>query len=340
MVPLTGANRVLAWFGVAELRRAARPGLRALMEVSRVRPGRLVSSDVGYKLAPRINAAGRLADATVGVQLLLTDDMQEGRRIAEVLDAANGNRQRIEGAVFRDAVARVDALAQLPDALVLADEGWHPGVVGIVCTKLVERYDRPVVLIGEGGRGSARTARGLHLYDAIADCAEHLTKFGGHRAAAGLRIASARVDAFRSALLARVRADPDFGGVTESILRYDDELAAAEVDAGTLEAVRRLEPFGNGNPEPLFLVRNVHVRAARLVGGEHLKLRLEEGQAGGLSAIAFKRKELLDVLPSGARIELTCHLEDNDYSGVPTLELRVRDLRPLDADRARTSAPS
>src|SRR5688572_11658113 len=152
MVPLVGVNRTLAWYGMEELRWARRSGIRALMEVSKARPQQVSSADVGYKLGPRINAAGRLSDATVGVKLLLCDDIKEARRLAEALDAANGNRKLIEGDVLMQAIELVDRMPSLPEAIVLADETWHPGVVGIVASKLVERYDRPAVLIGEGGR--------------------------------------------------------------------------------------------------------------------------------------------------------------------------------------------
>lgn len=328
MVPLTGVNRLLTRYGVDELKIARRPGIRALMEIAKVRPSRADSGDVAFKLAPRINAAGRLSDATMGVRLLLTEDMAEARHLASSLDAANGSRQQIEADVFFEAAARVDKLATLPEALVLADPAWHPGVVGIVCSRLVERYDRPAVLIGEGGRGSARTARGLHLYDALADCADYLLKFGGHRAAAGLRIPYARVEAFREAFLARVRQDPNYGGETEALLVYDDDLAAADIDDRCYRDIAQLEPFGNGNPEPLFRVPQVRVRQAKVVGEDHLKLRLQEHD---LQAIAFKRGDMQATLPPGRPLELACHLELNEWSGVENLELKVKDLRTLDA---------
>lgn len=327
MVPLTGVNRLLTWYGMLELRHARRPGIRALMEVSKVRPVRCDSSDVGYRLGPRINAAGRLDDATVGVRLLLTEDINEGRRLAAALDDANGNRQAIEGEVFRQACQLVEALPSLPDAIVYANPSWHPGVVGICCSKLVERFDRPAILIGEGGRGSARTARGLHLYDALNDCSHFLTKFGGHRAAAGMRIPFANVDAFRAAFLERVRKDPDFGAETEATLYYDDEIGPEDVDDRWFTELTKLEPYGNGNPEPLFRLNGVRVRHHKIVGVDHLKLRLQEGRLGGLSCIAFKMAEHAEGLSPGAPIELTAHLFKSEYQGLEKLELRVRDLR-------------
>ncbi len=329
MVPLTGVNRVVTWFGMSELRAARRPGVRALMDVSRVRAARCGSTDVGFRLGPRINAAGRLDDATVGVRLLLSEQMAQARQLAETLDVANGNRQRIEADVYYEAVRRVDQAGALPEAIVLADPEWHPGVVGIVCSKLVERYDRPAVLIGEGGRGSARTARGLHLYNALNDCRDHLSKFGGHRAAAGFRIPSPNIESFTAAFVARVGSDPDWGRATESTLIYDDDITPDEIDRECFFAIRQLEPFGTGNPQPLFRVPAARVKRAARVGNDHLKLRLEEGRFGGLEAIAFKRGELSGQLSPGDAIELAAHLDLNEFAGLESLQLRVRDLRSL-----------
>ena len=329
MVPLQGVNRVLTHFGLRALRKAERPGLRALMEVSRVSPSRVASSDVSFRLAPRINAAGRLDDATIGVRLLLSADIQEARPLAQALDDANGNRQQIEGEVYAAAVETVERLAAdsgLPDVVVLGDTSWHAGVVGIVASKLVERYDRPTVLVGEGGRGSGRTARGLHLYDVMRDCQQHLIKFGGHQAAAGLRMKFECLDAFRSDLAKRVKADPSFGQKTESRLDYDDELDPQEVGFDAYRWLQQLEPFGNANPQPVFRVPQMKVRTARIVGQDHLKLRLE-GNRRLLSAMAFKRAELHPQCSPGQPVDLAASLELNEYQGYESIELRVRDMR-------------
>ncbi len=339
MVPLTGVNRVLTHFGLRALRRAERPGARALMEVARVAPARLDSGDVGFRLGPRINAAGRLHDATVGVRLLLAADIQTARPLAHALDEANGSRQRIEAEVFEDAVARVEALGALPDVLVLGEPTWHPGVVGIVASKLVERFDRPTVLVGEGGRGSGRTARGLHLYDAMRDCQGHLLKFGGHQAAAGLRMRFDALESFARDLLRRVQADPAYGSATEARLDYDDDLEPGDIDRQAVEVLRRLEPFGNANPQPVFRLGSVRVRDARVVGQDHLKLRLE-GDRRLLSAIAFKRAELYDACAPGAELDLAASLELNEYQGYESVELRVRDLRPSEPSERPGSAPA
>ncbi len=327
MVNLTGVNRVLAWYGMQEIRWARRPGLRALMEVSKVKANKADSSSVGFRLGPRINAAGRLADATIGVRLLLAEDIREARRMAQALDDANGNRQRIEADVFESAVKMVEDAGELPPILVLAEPTWHPGVVGIVASKLVERYDRPTILIGEGGRGSARTAKGVHIYNAMNDCSGHLVKFGGHRAAAGLRIHFEKVEDFRQALEQRVAEDPDYGQNTESILIYDEALPAEELNELCWQEAARLEPYGNGNSEPLFMVSKLKLRSSRVVGKDHLKLQVEGPQGQALGAIAFKMGEHHPELKGVAQLEAAVHLERNEWQGVESLELRVRDLR-------------
>ncbi|MBI2372865.1 MAG: single-stranded-DNA-specific exonuclease RecJ [Deltaproteobacteria bacterium] len=327
MVPLTGVNRVLACFGLEEIREARRPGVRALLFASRVRPARTTSTDVGFRLAPRINAAGRLDDASVGVRMLLARTIAEAEPLAAVLDDANLKRQRIEAEVVEQAIARVES-GPIPPAIVLYDPEWHIGVVGIVAAKIVERFGRVAVLIGEGGRGSARTAGAIHLYDAIARCEGLLRKFGGHRAAAGLTIDVDRAPELASALSASVLLDPAFG-TTGGELVYDDDLMASDINDQKLRSLQALEPFGNANPEPLFRASGLTVQSNRIVGKNHLKLRLREGTFGGLEAMAFSRGELSSKLWSGRQVDLAFHLERHEYAGVESLQLRVRDLRPV-----------
>lgn len=325
MVPLSGVNRVLAWYGVQELRAARRPGVRALMEVSKVRWARCSSSDVGFRLGPRINAAGRLSDASYGVRLLLTDQMDEARKLAATLDAANAQRQQIEREVVEAVIEQIEG-RELPDAIVLYDDQWHPGVVGIVASKIVERYERPTIIIGEGGRGSARTARGLHLYNAINDVSDYLMKFGGHRAAAGLTIEPGKIPAFRAALIERVRADDGLGDAVATVV-YDDELPLKALSYDFACELARLEPFGNGNPQPLFKTTGATVKSARLVGKDHLKLRLTQGNLPSIEGIAFSRGDMHAEMTEGREIELISHLERSEFSGMEHLELRIRDLR-------------
>lgn len=325
MVPLKGVNRTLAWHGLLQLKRTKRLGLRALMEVSKVRYGKCGSSDVGFRLGPRINAAGRLDDASVGVQLLLAQEMSESRRHAETLDLANRQRQDIEAKVFAMSCKQIEAMETLPEALVLYNEFWHPGVVGIVATKIVERYDRPTIIIGEGGRGSGRTSKGLHLYDAINGVSDMLMKFGGHRAAAGLTIASDKIDLFRTRFNEEVRQRKN-PAEDDAVLQYDEELDPQFFNHEFVKELERLQPFGNGNPQPLFVTNSLKVKSSRIVGKDHLKLRLDPG---GVQAIAFKRGELFDEMPPGSDIEMAYHLEWSEFAGNEYVELRARDLRTL-----------
>jgi single-stranded-DNA-specific exonuclease len=328
MVPLTGVNRILAWHGLEELRFARRPGLRALMEVSNVKPGRMSSSDVGFRLGPRINAAGRLDDASAGTRLLLAKTIEEARPHAATLDVANRQRQKIEMEVFEAAVTKVDAEPKLPPAIVLYDETWHPGVVGICCSKLVERYARPVILIGEGGRGSARTAGAFHLYDAIQRVSHHLRKFGGHRAAAGMTIDAEAFPAFKKDFLEEARRE-EASILGADVLVYDESLLPGDIDDAFAEALERLAPFGNGNPEPLFMVPEISVKTTRVVGKGHLKLRFREGPKGGLEGIAFSKADLAPGL-EGRRVQLAVHVEKSEWNGNEYLGMRVRDLRVLE----------
>jgi len=337
MVPLTGVNRMLAWFGLREMQRVKRPGLRALMEVAGVRPQRVSGQDVAFRLGPRINAAGRLDDASVGVQLLTVSSSEAARPLAERLDVANSDRRRIEAEVFRGAVEQAEA-QRSDDAIVVYDESWHPGVVGIVASKLVERFERPTVVIGEGGRGSARTSGGIHLYDALAACRHLLTKFGGHRAAAGLRIESGRVDQLRVDLNRAVRDAKAQGTDATMPLEYDLELSPDLIDRRFARAVAQLEPFGVGNPEPTFRICRLPVRDCRVVGGQHLKLRLE-GAGRVIDAIAFRFGDREAEIGRGP-IDLACHVEISEFGGTERVELRVRDLRRTDSAEPVHPEPS
>lgn len=324
MVPLTGVNRMLAWFGLAEMAQARRPGLRALMEVADVRPRKVRSQDVAFKLAPRINAAGRLDDASVGVQLLCAGRMDEARRHAATLDAANADRRLIEAEVFAEA----DAQAELhPDApgVVVFDPEWHPGVVGIVASRLVEKYGMPSVVVGRNGRGSGRTAGALHLYDALAACDAHLVKFGGHRAAAGFRLGEGGFECFRRDLWSVLEAERAAIQDSAPTVELDLSLSPESLSLDLVEGLARLGPFGVGNPEPICGLAGP-VRRAQVVGGQHLKLRFGEGPRP-VSAIAFKQGALESSLGPGTQVDIAGCLEVNDFGGFERVEVRVREIQ-------------
>jgi single-stranded-DNA-specific exonuclease len=327
LVPIVEENRVLVKYGLRELTRSEQPGLRALKTVSGV--AEVNTGTVGFRLAPRLNAGGRLADARRSVELLTTGDAARAGELAASLDEENRARQALEREIFDEAVAMVEASGGVARrcSIVLASLDWHPGVVGIVASRLVERYYRPTILVALGaaaglGRGSARSIHGVNVYDAIKACQESLEGFGGHRMAAGLSIRAEKVpelaERFECAVRARVTAN-DFVPVTDA----DCELPFSAINDECLRDLARLEPYGPGNPEPLFLARNVRVVSRRVVGDQHLKLYLEqEGRA--LPAVGFGMSDV--ELAPGNVIDVLFSPMVNEWAGAETLELRLRDI--------------
>src|SRR6202165_2982578 len=258
VVPLTGPNRVLVHFGLKELSRGARVGVLALKSVAQLGAGDVSCGDVGFKLGPRINAAGRLDDASVGVRLLLCEDPAEARRLAEQLDRANAERPGLQARIATEAIEQASRIKHRL-ALVVSSPGWHVGVVGIVASRLVDKFHRPaLVLADEGGttKGSGRRIEGFHLYDALASCSMHLTRFGGHRHAAGVTLPTDKVAALADALEAQARAQLDPASLPPRG-RCDVELQVGELDVELARQLQRLAPFGVGNPEPVFVCRSL-----------------------------------------------------------------------------------
>ena len=328
VVPLVGTNRILVRWGLEELARGRRPGLRALKRVAGIAEGAPVSAgQVAFRLAPRINAAGRLDDAGRGVRLLLEEDAARARALAEELDRENQARQEIERRMLDEALAdatvRVRAGAR---GLVLARDGWHAGVVGIVAARVAERFHRPAVLVGVGedgtGKGSGRSIEGFHLYDALAACAGHLKAFGGHRHAAGVTVTREAVPRFREAFEAHAAAriaDEDL----VPRCRIDGWVAEADLTDRAAEDLDRLGPFGAGHPEPVFALRGTPSRARTVgAGGTHLKLALGRG----LDAIGFGLGERLAAC--AGPVEAAFSLGFDEWDGSRRLQLRLRDLRP------------
>jgi single-stranded-DNA-specific exonuclease len=327
VVPLTGANRILVRWGLEQVTRSRRPGLRALKRVAGLAEGAPVTAgQIGFRLAPRINAAGRLDDAGRGVRLLLDADEAGGRALAEELDRENQARQEIERRMLEEALADGQAaVARGVRGLVLARPGWHAGVVGIVAARVAERFHRPAVLIGlsEGvGKGSGRSIEGFHLYDALAACQGHLRRFGGHRHAAGVTIAEDRVAGFREAFEAHAAA-----WLTEEQLvprcRIDGWVEEAELTARAAEDLEKLGPYGAGFPEPVFALRAAAGKG-RTVGAHQQHLKVTVGR--GLDAIGFGLGAQLPLCQGP--VELAFTLGFNDWDGMKRLQLKLRDLRP------------
>jgi single-stranded-DNA-specific exonuclease len=326
VVPLVGANRVLVRWGLEALAKSRRPGVRALKNVAGIAEGTPVTAgQVGFRLGPRINAAGRLDDAGRGVRLLLTADPAEAEALAAELDRENQARQEIERRILAeaidDAAARVRAGAR---GLVLARDGWHAGVVGIVASRIAERFHRPAVLVamaGGEGKGSGRSVEGFHLYDALAACAPHLARFGGHRHAAGVTVERARLDAFRGAFEAHAGARLAEDDLVPRC-RIDGWVAEGDVTERAAEDLARLGPFGAGHPEPVFALRGAAARA-RTVGAEgaHLKFAL-----GRLDAIGFGMGDRLAACAGPLDAAFTIGFDE--WDGARRLQLKLRDVRP------------
>jgi single-stranded-DNA-specific exonuclease len=324
VVPLVGENRSLVRRGLLALGATSKPGLRALMAVARIDPGRVDERAVGFGLAPRLNAAGRLYRADAGLELILTEDPLRAAQIAEELDSANSERRKVELGIRYEAEAQMSAQGER-DAYVLAGEGWHPGVIGIVASRLVERSRRPVVMValdGATGRGSGRSIEAFDLLAGLTACAEHLTRYGGHRAAAGMEIERGRLEAFAEALdahAARTLAPEDLVPVE----RVDAVVAGEELGMTLAEELQSLAPFGRGNPGVSLMVAEARFADARPMGeGKHVRFTVESGGARA-RAVAFGTGGRLPV-PDGEPAEATFTLEVNEWNGVsePRLVLR------------------
>jgi single-stranded-DNA-specific exonuclease len=316
LVPLRGENRRLVRDGMAALASTARPGLRALLEVSGVDPSALDTHAIGFRLAPRINAAGRVRSAEAGLELLLTEDPQRATEIADELDALNHERRAVEERIGWEAESQVAELGDRP-AYVLAAEDWHPGVIGIVASRVVERHHRPAILIacqtGRLAQGSGRSIPGFDLLAALHAGAEHLERFGGHRAAAGLTIAPDRIDAFRAAVEAHA-ASVLTPKLLTPVERIDAVASGADLGLDVAEELLALEPCGMGNPRTRLLVPGARFSDVRTMGeGRHA--RFSVGSGGVLArAVAFgcdgRPAERLD-----GPLDATFRLERNVWRG-------------------------
>jgi len=335
VVPLVDENRSLALAGLRALARTTKPGLRALMRSAGVDPAALDSSSVGFRLGPRINAAGRLGRPDVALELVLTDDADTARQLSTELETLNRDRQAVEDRILRAAVRTVEEWSEPKRrrrGYVLWSEDWHEGVNGIVASRLVERFGRPVVLIAkshDGWKGSGRSVSAFDLHGALGACSEHLDRYGGHRAAAGLSIAEEQLEAFAEAFAAH--ADGVLGDEDLRPLTIVDAIVPASALTLDLAAeLDRLAPFGLGNPDVTLLVASCEAYDAGAVGeGKHLRFRVRQHGRDAGSAIAFGMGSQLDRLRRESRYDVLCRLKENRWNGTVAPQLVVRRL--LDA---------
>lgn len=330
VVPLLGENRVLVRHGLAALMATTRPGLKALMEVAGTRPGRLTPDHVAFGLAPRLNAAGRTGDATVALRLLLTQDPKEAGRLAAELERLNRERRAIEDDILdasREEAERAIGRSE-GDTLVVHGTGWHLGVVGIVASRLTEMYDVPAIVLAveeEHARGSARSIPGFDIHSALSACDQYLLTFGGHASAAGLRLHMQSLPVFREAINQHARDVFRTMDRTRTV-DVDTEVEAGEVTWELYRGLQELQPFGEGNPAPLLLLRGVEAMyPPRIVGRDHLKLRLRAGNTQ-FDAIAFSRGHLKDCFQAGPA-DILFRPVENLFNGQRKLELEIQDAR-------------
>jgi single-stranded-DNA-specific exonuclease len=301
-----------------------RPGITALKEVSGIE-GEVNSYDIGFKLGPRINSTGRLQSAGVAVELLISQDLKKSRELAKILNQENSKRQNIEEDIFLDAVSLIESNPEFleSNSIVLSSPNWHAGVIGIVATKLVERFQKPAILISiqeNGvGKGSGRSIEGINIYAALSECKELFEQFGGHQLAAGISIKEERIDEFRKIF---ERAISESAGDFVSMIKIDDVVDLSEITDEVVSELELLAPFGIGNPEPVLLAKSLEVISERFFKEKHLSLKLKQKDRV-FDAVWFNLKETIKV-PN--RIDMAFTPEFNVWNGKKEVRLRIKDI--------------
>ena len=332
IVPLTDENRIIVKHGLKSLSKTKRPGLRALLEVSGLGEKELTVGRLLFWAAPRINAAGRLGDANRAVQLMTTENLPESLKLARELDEENRQRQDLQQSMVDEAIMKVNAEVDLEKekAIVLWDDNWHEGVIGIVASKIKETYHRPAVIISLSkgtGKGSARSVKGFDLYENLAECRELLDGYGGHPMAAGLTLNRENLEDFRtrfSNLAYETLADDDL----VNSLDIEGEMDLNLIDGRFMDFLEKLAPFGPGNMTPKFITRHViPVGNPRLVGnGDHLKFRAKKGETS-YDAIGFNMGNHYEKLITGKPIDIAYVVEKNEWQGRTSIQLNIRDIK-------------
>lgn len=332
IVPLINENRILTKLGIKQIARTNKPGLKSLVFVSGLSGKELNANHIVFVLAPRINAVGRLGDATQAIKLLTTRDDAAASEIAHAMEAENKRRKEIDVATLNEALEKIETEVDMStdSAIVLSSEGWHQGVIGIVASRLVERHHVPTVMIAVDngvGKGSARSIPGFHLCEALKECEDLLLRYGGHKYAAGLSIAPENIPAFieRFKEVSRLRLDQE---ALVPKLYVDYELELNDINTALLDALEEFEPFGPKNSRPVFLTRNCEVyRRPTRVGRNHLRMRVRKGDTTH-DVIGFGFGDFLDpLLNTSSLIDLVYVAEYNVWNGVKRIQLQIKDIR-------------
>jgi single-stranded-DNA-specific exonuclease len=323
--PLKEVNRILVKEGIKRMQSPKRVGLKALKEASSIK-GEVSSFDLGFKLGPRVNASGRMGSAASAVELLISEDLEQARELAKKLSRENSDRQSVEADIIREAVELIesDSVHLSSNSIVIASRNWHPGIIGIVASRIVERYDKPAILIAVGedkvGKGSGRSVIGVNIYQALSECRQILLQYGGHEQAAGISIREENIEKFREMFKLAVESGAER---TESVLNIDCRVELSDISEELISEFETLEPFGIGNPEPVLYAEAVQVQSQRLLKERHLSLKVKQG-GKSLGAIWFNMKE--PRLLKQDKIDIVFIPEFNYWNGEKELRLRVRDI--------------
>ena len=332
VVPIKDENRVIVHHGLNILENLEKPGLKTLLELAGLK-GHISVGQLVFSIAPRINAAGRIGDANRAVELLVTDDQDKARLLAKELDNENKRRQMIQQAVVDEALLKVNAEADLKNenALVLADAGWHPGVVSIVASKIKEEFNRPTIIIAlenGSGKGSARSVAGFDLYEALTACKTHLDGYGGHPMAAGFTLSNQKLEDFKKAFInfANERLTEEN---LQATLTLDSEIALQDITPRFMEFLDKLSPYGPGNMRPKFAIRNAEIAGApKVIGktGEHIRFKIRQGLKS-YPAVGFGLSNKYEMLITGQPVDIACVVETNEWQGNTSIQMNVRDIK-------------
>ena len=329
VMPLQGENRVFVARGLESLAHTKRPGIAALMAECGCAPEAVSASSIGFMLAPRINAAGRMGQIDLAVELFLTDDPDKAAEAARGLCELNRQRQAVESEIYRQAVSMLP-MGKPPEAIVLADESWHQGVVGIVASRLSEKYSRPSFMIhlnGATGKGSCRSWGGFNLFAALEACSDLLLGFGGHELAAGFTISRANIPEFRRQICA-LAAQYYTDDVPRTVLDVDCAVSPELLTLHNVDSLQMLEPCGNGCPKPVLMMKNLTIdRISMVGGGRHMRLRLCSGHTY-LNAIYFSANPQTVSIQPGDLVDVAFTPQVNEFRGTRTVQMNVIDIRP------------
>jgi len=336
IAPILGENRILVKEGLKLLKNGgSNKGVKALIEVSGIKKDKIGAFEIGFILGPRINAAGRLGYAGIAVELLLTEDDTRARELAKKLNEANQERQKIEKNTLKEALSKMEKDINFKDhrVIVLHNEDWHAGVMGIVASRISDRFNRPAILIStkDGvGRGSGRSIENFHLFEALASCEGFLKEYGGHQYACGLTILEENLPGFIKLINELAKDTMKTEDLAQS-LSIDMETGLDALDRKTIEDIEALEPFGEGNPEPVFCSRNLRLaQPVRVLKGEHLKFQVTDGKKK-FDAIGFGMAKDGDIelaLKDCGSFDMAYTVSINNWQGINTIQLKIEDIKP------------